>query len=563
MLFVHTNISQYLKSTFFAILIIVNTSLIGLLIFAIAPPKNPEISIPLSGEWKISLEDKPEFSSPDYNDSKWDSVKLPGNIIDYPFKIKAVVKGVCWLRKKVAIRDTHLPLGICLGRIAHADETFFNGEKIGGMGSFSPHIVSMWNHPRNYSLPNILVRKSEINTIAIRVAYYAIGDVSGKLMIVDMDYWDKYDKFSRFIHITMGYVSIAMGFTLFIFFSLLYARRPELDEYLYYILQLVFGLPIILYVCSYWEIIPSPIYRIKILGLSWVAINVVHPIFLHRIYHLERDLVEKLLWLYLGICLFIGIFLTPEPLMRFWGIILIVFTWPIGIYNFSVNITAIMNGYKYSKTYGFFGIVTVLCALNDGFIYFSQYTGIHLNFFGFQPSVMIFHIGAILLYMGTSLVLVTRFLNITEQIEALHTDLENFTVENSLLAEKLIEKNLPKEPAKVTHRAENKLKQAIDYINENYLSEMTRESIAETIDVHPDNLGKQFKQYTGKKLGDYIYELRVNHAAKMLRENDSNIIDIAFEAGFESLRTFNRVFPKFMEMTPIQYRKIHGKRKST
>ena len=44
-------------------------------------------------------------------------------------------------------------------------------------------------------------------------------------------------------------------------------------------------------------------------------------------------------------------------------------------------------------------------------------------------------------------------------------------------------------------------------------------------------------------------------AGRKLRESSANIIEIAFSVGFESLRTFNRIFPKFMGTTPEKYRR--------
>ena len=43
----------------------------------------------------------------------------------------------------------------------------------------------------------------------------------------------------------------------------------------------------------------------------------------------------------------------------------------------------------------------------------------------------------------------------------------------------------------------------------------------------------------------------------MLVETDDNVINIAFNVGFESLRTFNRIFPKYMGTTPEKYRRQH------
>ena len=103
--------------------------------------------------------------------------------------------------------------------------------------------------------------------------------------------------------------------------------------------------------------------------------------------------------------------------------------------------------------------------------------------------------------------------------------------------------------------AEEKIQKVVSYIHDNYTFDISREGLAATVDVHPDSLGKLFKSVTSKKLGDYINELRVKDAAKKLVETDDNVINIAFSVGFDSLRTFNRVFPKFMNMTPEKYRK--------
>ncbi len=93
-------------------------------------------------------------------------------------------------------------------------------------------------------------------------------------------------------------------------------------------------------------------------------------------------------------------------------------------------------------------------------------------------------------------------------------------------------------------------------IEKNFNSSLSREELADSVNIHPDNVGRNFKGYTGKKISDYIYELRVNEAARRLVEtNDS--IHIAFSVGFESLRTFNRVFPQIKNTTPEKYRSQH------
>jgi AraC-like DNA-binding protein len=326
---------------------------------------------------------------------------------------------------------------------------------------------------------------------------------------------------------------------------------------MYYSLQLATGLPIVIEICNQWPVYPSFLIREKILAFSWAALNVLHPIFLHRIYNLERRVVERILCVYLAVILCSCLFITTDDTIRSHGTFFILITTGIGFYNLSCHFSALYHKSPYSKTFSFFGIMVVLCAIHDGLTYLSKYSDFNVSILGYTPSVMIFHVGAIFLYIGTAFILVSKFMTITEEVEALNENLENYIFENARLNQKLEDHAFKKKTTTISSIAEEKIKQVIDYITENYsITELTREELASKVGVHPDSFGRQFKLYTGKKLGDFIYEIRVNEAARRLREDDSNVIDIAFDVGFESVRTFNRIFPKFMDTTPNKYRNM-------
>jgi AraC-like DNA-binding protein len=106
----------------------------------------------------------------------------------------------------------------------------------------------------------------------------------------------------------------------------------------------------------------------------------------------------------------------------------------------------------------------------------------------------------------------------------------------------------------ITDTIEQKLNRLIDFLKENYASDVSREGMAAVIGIHPNYLGRLFKIYTGKKMNDYINFIRINEAIKQLEKDDTKIIDIAFSVGFESLATFNRVFKNVMGKTPSDYR---------
>jgi AraC-like DNA-binding protein len=340
--------------------------------------------------------------------------------------------------------------------------------------------------------------------------------------------------------------------------------RPESKEYLFYALQLVAGFFIVFELCNYWPVFPTTLFRLKVLGLSWVAVNVAHPMFLHRIYELDRKKVEIALTAYLAVMVILALSFTDPKWVLTYGIVLIVLTTAIGFYNLSCHFTALYKKHPYAKRFSFFGISVILGAIHDGFVYFFKFTGVETSIFGYSFHNMIFHYGAAALYVGTALVLVARFMNMMEEVEDLNTNLENFIIENALLNERLKENSGIQKPqtagtVTITDKTEEKVKQVINYVKANYSSDISREGLAASVDVHPDNLGKLFKIYTDKKLGDYINELRITEAATKLIETEDSIINIAFLVGFESLRTFNRIFPKYMKTTPEKYRKEYKK----
>jgi transcriptional regulator GlxA family with amidase domain len=125
------------------------------------------------------------------------------------------------------------------------------------------------------------------------------------------------------------------------------------------------------------------------------------------------------------------------------------------------------------------------------------------------------------------------------------------------LRDKLLRANLNlKGQRKVlTDTSKVKVEAVKEFLDENYNDDITREELAEEAGMSPDHLGKMFKQYTDVKISDYINQKRVEHAAQQLRDTQLKIIDIAFNVGFGSLRSFNQVFRDMMGDSPSNYRK--------
>ena len=74
------------------------------------------------------------------------------------------------------------------------------------------------------------------------------------------------------------------------------------------------------------------------------------------------------------------------------------------------------------------------------------------------------------------------------------------------------------------------------------------------LEIYHDYMGKQFKGQTGRTIREFANELRIRWAMDRLNRTDDKIMTIAFDAGFESLRTFNRVFFRAAGMIPAEFR---------
>lgn len=92
------------------------------------------------------------------------------------------------------------------------------------------------------------------------------------------------------------------------------------------------------------------------------------------------------------------------------------------------------------------------------------------------------------------------------------------------------------------------------YIDENFQKEVTLDDIAALANMSPSAVSHFFKKRTNRTFSNYITDVRVGNASKMLVETTRTINDIAFDCGFGNISNFNRIFKKYNNKTPREYR---------
>ena len=102
---------------------------------------------------------------------------------------------------------------------------------------------------------------------------------------------------------------------------------------------------------------------------------------------------------------------------------------------------------------------------------------------------------------------------------------------------------------------ENTLKRIISYCYENYRSDISLSSAAESLGVSEYYISHVFNCKLHMGFKEYINALRINDACRMLKEDKLTVTEVALECGFSTCRTFNRCFMSAVGKTPSEYRK--------
>lgn len=94
------------------------------------------------------------------------------------------------------------------------------------------------------------------------------------------------------------------------------------------------------------------------------------------------------------------------------------------------------------------------------------------------------------------------------------------------------------------------MQEALVYLEQHYQEEIALDDLARRVNLSKFYLSRLFKATTGMHFQDYLNRIRVDNAEKMIAGGGIPMIEIAYENGFGSIRSFNRVFKSVMGCSP-------------
>ena len=94
----------------------------------------------------------------------------------------------------------------------------------------------------------------------------------------------------------------------------------------------------------------------------------------------------------------------------------------------------------------------------------------------------------------------------------------------------------------------------IDYIQENFASDLSNEEIGKHFNYHPNYINRVIQKHTGQSLHQYVLSCRVSKALEMLQTSGLSVTEVAEKVGFSSIKHFSQTFKSIYGYSPIHFK---------
>jgi AraC family transcriptional regulator len=98
------------------------------------------------------------------------------------------------------------------------------------------------------------------------------------------------------------------------------------------------------------------------------------------------------------------------------------------------------------------------------------------------------------------------------------------------------------------------LQRVVERLNDDFAADISSEELGREANVHPVHLAAVFRRFYNESMGEYVQNLRIEHASKLLANRDIPLAAIACECGFADQSHFTRVFKRRTGSTPGAFR---------
>lgn len=97
---------------------------------------------------------------------------------------------------------------------------------------------------------------------------------------------------------------------------------------------------------------------------------------------------------------------------------------------------------------------------------------------------------------------------------------------------------------------DNLICKVVDYVSSNFKTNITLNNMSHDLGYEYHYLSRRFHSIFSMNFCQFVNQYRVNYAKELLAQNYGSITDIAFESGFQSVRSFNNIYKKLSGVSP-------------
>ena len=141
-----------------------------------------------------------------------------------------------------------------------------------------------------------------------------------------------------------------------------------------------------------------------------------------------------------------------------------------------------------------------------------------------------------------------QFLSFLKMLSILSKDTEARTLSSSSFAE-----------VEHTDTDSRRIRKVREYLDKHYAEDIRLDDAAAQVGMSASAFSRFFKQHTDRNFVDYLIDIRLGHAARMLVDTTTGISEICYACGFNNLSNFNRCFKSRRGYTPRDFRALFKK----
>ena len=164
--------------------------------------------------------------------------------------------------------------------------------------------------------------------------------------------------------------------------------------------------------------------------------------------------------------------------------------------------------------------------------------------------------------MPTIMKVYNRLIQLSEEQQGFDTVMNFFHILHDLSQDEGAKVLATSSFAKIETSSDSRRVQKVqNYIDKHYQQDIRLADLADLVGMTPVSFSRFFRQRTGKTLSDYITDIRLGFASRLLVDTTQTIAEICYDCGFNNLSNFNRMFKRKKNCSPKEFREQFRKKK--